>query len=223
MKTIIIADCHGQPHLITNALNHAKNWDRLIFLGDILDIGHEAIECFDILIANSAELLWGNHDAATIINRHIWPQNSFDQETRNYTLEHSGYFKIAANVGNILITHAGLSKKFVKNTNMNANYTIPEIVQHLNKLNLETVWCDDSPLWYRPTNKNPPLPIMQIVGHTPPEWIERSGFESDNFVSVDPYCTKNFGQDRYRYVEIENDIATLYDSNEQPKVIMRTT
>jgi len=22
MKTIIIADCHGQPHLITNALNH---------------------------------------------------------------------------------------------------------------------------------------------------------------------------------------------------------
>jgi len=106
---------------------------------------------------------------------------------------------------------------------MNANYTIPEIVQHLNKLNLETVWCDDSPLWYRPTNKNPPLPIMQIVGHTPPEWIEKSGFDSQNLISVDPYCTKGFGLDRYRYVAIENGIAVLYDSNEQPKVIMRTT
>ena len=46
-----------------------------------------------------------------------------------------------------------------------------------------------------------------------------SGFKSDNFVSADPYCTKGFGPDRYRYVAIEDGIATLYDSNETPKTI----
>jgi len=106
---------------------------------------------------------------------------------------------------------------------INTNYSIPQIVQYLNNMDLDALWYDDSPLWYRPNNKNTPISIMQVVGHTPPEWIKRSGFESDNFVSVDPYCTKGFGSDRYRYVAIENGIAVLYDSNEQPKVIMRTT
>ena len=222
MKTIIISDCHGQPHLITNALNHANNWSRLIFSGDILDIGPDPIMCFDILKENNAELLWGNHDAAAAINRTIWPQNSWEQEAKHVIANHSSFFKISTNVDNILITHAGLSEKFIQDMDINTNYRIPQLVQYLNRLDLETLWCDDSPLWYRPTNKNPPLHILQIVGHTPPEWIERNGFDSQNLVSVDPYCTKRFGPDRYRYVAIENGNATLYDSNEQPKIIMRT-
>ena len=222
MKTIIISDCHGQPHLITNALNHANNWDRLIFSGDILDIGPDPIKCFNILEENDAELLWGNHDAAIVINRPIWPQNTFDHEAGEIIKNNISSFKIAANVNNILITHAGLSKKFMIDQEINTNYRIPQIVQYLNNMDLDTLWHDDSPLWYRPNNKNTPMPIMQVVGHTPPEWIEKSGFDSQNLVSVDPYCTKGFGSDRYRYVEIENGNATLYDSNEQPKTIMRT-
>lgn len=219
VKTIIISDCHGQPHLITNALNHANNWSRLIFSGDILDIGPDPIKCLNILKENNAELLWGNHDAAIVINRPIWPQNTFDHEAKQTIINNTNNFKVATNINNVLVTHAGLSKNFMHNMDIDLNQGIPEIVQHLNKLNLETVWCDDSPLWYRPNNKNTPMPIMQVVGHTPPEWIERSGFKSDNFVSVDPYCTKGFGPDRYRYVAIEDGIATLYDSNETPKTI----
>ena len=219
MKTIIISDCHGQPHLITNALNHANNWDRLIFSGDILDIGPDPIKCFNILEENDAELLWGNHDAAIVINRPIWPQNTFDHEAGEIIKNNISSFKIAANVNNILINHAGLSKKFMIDQEINTNYRIPQIVQYLNNMDLDTLWHDDSPLWYRPNNKNTPMPIMQVVGHTPPEWIERSGFKSYNFVSVDPYCTKGFGPDRYRYVAIEYGIATLYDSNETPKTI----
>jgi len=168
-------------------------------------------------------LLWGNHDAAIVINRPIWPQNTFDHEAGEIIKNNISSFKIAANVNNILITHAGLSKKFMIDQEINTNYRIPQIVQYLNNMDLDTLWHDDSPLWYRPNNKNTPMPIMQVVGHTPPEWIERSGFKSDNFVSVDPYCTKGFGPDRYRYVAVKNGIATLHDSNEQPKVIMRTT
>lgn len=219
MKTIIIADCHGQPHLITNVLDHAKSWNRLIFAGDIIDIGYDAVKCLDILKENNAELLWGNHDAAVVINRLIWPQNAFDQEAKQTIIHNTDNFKVAININNVLVTHAGLSKNFMHNMNINPDQGILETVQHLNKLNLETLWCDDSPLWYRPNNKNTPLPIMQVVGHTPPEWIERSGFESENLVSVDPYCTKGFGPNRYRYVAIEDDIATLYDSNETPKTI----
>lgn len=219
MKTIIIADCHGQPHLITNALDHATDWNRLVFSGDIIDIGYDAVKCFKILQENNAELLLGNHDAAPIINHQIWPQNTWDLEARQTIINHVDQFKVATSVNDVLVTHAGLSEKFVYNMKINSNQEIQEIVQCLNKLSLETLWCDDSPLWYRPNNKNTPMPIMQVVGHTPPEWIERSGFESENLVSVDPYCTKGFGPDRYRYVAIENDIITLYDSNETPKTI----
>ena len=54
MKTVILSDCHGQPHLITNVLKHSGSWDRLIFAGDILDIGPNALECFNILQNNNA-------------------------------------------------------------------------------------------------------------------------------------------------------------------------
>lgn len=219
MKTIIIADCHGQPRLITNALDHATGWNRLVFSGDIIDIGYDAVKCFKILQENNAELLLGNHDAAPIINHQIWPQNTWDLEARQTIINHVDQFKVATSVNDVLVTHAGLSEKFMYDMKINSNQEIREIVQCLNKLSLETLWCDDSPLWYRPNNKNTPMPIMQVVGHTPPEWIERSGFESENLVSVDPYCTKGFGPDRYRYVAIENDIITLYDSNETPKTI----
>ena len=219
MKTIIIADCHGQPHLITNALDHATDWNRLVFSGDIIDIGYDAVKCLDILKENNAELLWGNHDAAVVINRLIWPRNTWDLEAKQTIINNMDNFKVATSVNDVLVTHAGLSEKFMYDMKINSNQEIREIVQCLNKLSLETLWCDDSPLWYRPNNKNTPMPIMQVVGHTPPEWIERSGFESENLVSVDPYCTKGFGPDRYRYVAIEDDIATLYDSNETPKTI----
>ena len=158
-------------------------------------------------------MLWGNHDVAIAINRPIWPQNTFDHEAKEKIKNNISSFKIAANVNNILITHAGLSEKFMIDQEINTNYRIPQIVRHLNNMDLDILWYDDSPLWYRPTNKNLPYSISQIVGHTPPEWIKRCGFGSNNFISVDPYCTKNFGPDRYRYIEINDNNIILHDSN----------
>jgi calcineurin-like phosphoesterase family protein len=82
-RTIILSDCHGRPDLITNVLDHAKDWDRAVFLGDILDIGNHPLECIDILLENDINLIWGNHDLAPIINKHIHPVSNYDTEVYN--------------------------------------------------------------------------------------------------------------------------------------------
>jgi hypothetical protein len=83
-RTIILSDCHGRPDLITNVLDHAKDWDRAVFLGDILDIGNHPLECIDILLENDINLIWGNHDLAPIINKHIHPVFYYILPYHNY-------------------------------------------------------------------------------------------------------------------------------------------
>ncbi len=213
MKTVILSDCHGQPHLITNALKHAGSWDRLIFAGDILDIGPNALECFDMLQNNNAKLLWGNHDLAVILNKSIWPQSIYDQEARNVIINNKDKFLVATYIDDILITHAGLSEYFYNNCFDN-ELSVSEISDYLNAMSLEVLWQDQSPLWYRPSRYyEPKIGLRQIVGHTPPGWLQYNNIRLDNFISVDPYCKERFGPDRYRYVKIENNNIKLFDSN----------
>lgn len=214
MKTIILSDCHGQPHLITNVLDHANRWDRLIFLGDILDIGNRALDCFDILKENGAELIWGNHDLAVILNKTIWPQSIYDMEARNAIIDNKDKFLVSTYINDILLTHAGLSEYFYNNYFDNKINSVPEISNYLNTLPLKDLWQDQSPLWYRPSSHyKPKTGIRQIVGHTPPGWIKYNNVVLNNFLSVDPYCKKGFDLNRYRYVKIENGIIELFDSN----------
>jgi hypothetical protein len=213
MKTIIFSDCHGRPDLITNVLDHVNDWDRAIFAGDILDVGDHPIDCFNILKENSIELLWGNHDLAVLLNQRVWPQNPYDNEARNIIMDHQKDFRVATNVNNILVTHAGLTDYFYNNYFDKEISDVREIANCLNGLPLSDFWQDASPLWYRPGNYYKPMSIRQIVGHTPPGWIERSGIELNNFVSVDPYSQEGFGPDRYRYALIENGEISIFDSN----------
>lgn len=214
MKTVILSDCHGQPHLITNVLEHVKGWDRLIFLGDILDIGNQALECLDILKENSAELLWGNHDLAVVLDKAIWPQSPYDQEARDAIVSHQKEFKVATYVDDVLLTHAGLSQNFYGRWFENDIKTTKEISNYLNGLNLlSDMWHDQSPIWYRPSKHYlPKVGLRQVVGHTPPGWIEYNGLKFDDFISVDPYCKHGFNSKRYRYVIIEEGNIRLVDS-----------
>jgi predicted phosphodiesterase len=214
MRCIVISDCHGSPHLITNALRHSSynpKSDRLIFAGDIVDIGFDAGKCIDILLKNNAELLWGNHDLAIILNKQISPQNKFDSEIRNRIIKISNLFKVAAMHDEVLITHAGLSQTFY-----DYYYRGGDIVKWLNNnISLKKeLWQGDSPLWYRPVTSNKPEAMPQVAGHTPPGWIERSGFKLNDFYTVDPYCRENFGPDRYRYAIIQDNKVQVIDSND---------
>jgi hypothetical protein len=221
MRTILISDVHGQPHLITNALDHAKydiDNDRLIFVGDIIDIGFDALKCIQLLLDNKAELLWGNHDLAVPLGKSIWPQNAFDWEIQTEINAIQFKFKCAAVQDNVLITHAGLSQRFYKVHNKRGNFgnDLNKIVSYLNDLNWQKIWTNDSPIWYRPNHSDPPMNFVQIVGHTPPGWIEKYGI-FENLYSIDPYCEVGFNESRYRYAVIEDEQITIHDSNEESK------
>jgi len=87
---------------------------------------------------------------------------------------------------------------------------------YLNSIPLNKLWQPDSPIWYRPTKDNPPIGFFrQIVGHTPPGWLDRTGLCLDNYISVDPYSTIRFDKTRYRYSVVEDGKIELMDSNKE--------
>jgi hypothetical protein len=227
MRTIVCGDAHGQPWLIQNVLDRSEydvRKDRLIFVGDSVDIGYSALDCLNILLDNKAEILWGNHDLAYILGKSIWPQNQFDYDFYDKLMEVKDQIKVFTQCGNIFITHAGISEHYYRcflgiifNLNPkfeNISDVRKNLENYINSSSLEELWKKDSPVWYRPNKSDPPIGFLpQIVGHTPPGWLAQTGLQLDNFISVDPYSTIGFDETRYRYVIIENNEMKLIDSN----------
>ena len=207
MRCIVIADTHGRPELIKNVIRHSnydKQYDRLIHAGDFIDIGSDPIGCWKLLDNYNAEMLWGNHDLAILLKRYISLQDSYSHDLYHEIFKRQNEFKVAANHNNVLITHAGLSSNFLSH-----GLTIEQITDTLNHMNLRDMWCDDSPLWFRPRNQLPYPEIIQVCGHTPPEWADIT----ENYYMVDPYISKGFDKpNRYRYAIIKNEIVTIIDS-----------
>jgi hypothetical protein len=89
MRTLVLSDAHGFPQLIRNAFAHGGLGsdgghggaghdadaapDRLVFAGDIVDRGDRPGECLALLEAAGAEILWGNHDVAVLLDRFVYP------------------------------------------------------------------------------------------------------------------------------------------------------
>ena len=215
-RAIVLSDVHAQPWLIRNALKHSnfdQNEDKLIFSGDFVDIGDRPEECYQLLKDNNAIMIWGNHEAAIILNKHISPQDPYSFQLREDLIHNMDDFKIATYHDDVLITHAGLSTNWKINSS-----NLHDIVSELNNTPLKNFWepeNSEGPLWYRPNKRNPPLPIKQVVGHTPPVWIEQSsGATFSNLYVIDPYCVTGFNKQRYRYATIIDGNVTIYDSND---------
>ena len=55
---------------------------------------------------------------------------------------------------------------------------ISYVVEKINSLGHYEMWCDDSPLWYRPQyykgKMYKPRKVLQIVGHTPMDEITKT-------------------------------------------------
>jgi len=215
MRCIIISDVHGQPHLIENVLAHAnyqKGQDRLIFAGDLLGIGPDPLECYTLLKEAGAELLWGNHDLTIILRKPIHPQSEYDIPVYEALISDKANWKIAACHDDVLITHAGLSEYFYQNTFELDLTSADQICTELNKIPLIDLWCNESPLWYRPSDMFlPKSNLVQVAGHTPPGYFKRT---FRDFYLTDPYCQVGFDKKRYRYVLIEDNIVTIFDSND---------
>jgi Calcineurin-like phosphoesterase len=124
-RVIVVSDPHGHPELIQNALDDAGfdvARDGLICAGDLVDgdLGpREAREELDLLKRNQAQILWGNHDVAVLLDYHIdyqreWSRPNF---TEAFRAEFAGdgplRWRYAARVQGVFVTHAGISTDYV--------------------------------------------------------------------------------------------------------------
>lgn len=211
MRTIILSDAHGQPWLLENALRHADTYDRVIFAGDILDIGLLHDDCEEILSDVGAEMMWGNHEQAILLDKRITPQNPESFEWKGYLLgryeRHD--WKAAIAVEDVLITHAGVCEDYQR------LYGYCDSIEHFAEeldnrfhANAESWWDDDSPMWYRPNHSNQPLHIMQVCGHTPA--MNVPSFE--NFYIIDPFGP-GFNKKTYKYAVIENGAVHIEEGH----------
>jgi len=180
MRTIVIADVHGQLNLLENVLKHSKynqDKDKIIFAGDFCDIGDQTIEVQEWLECANAEIILGNHEIAHMFGHSIRPYDyridsepGLVQEWRNKTL--SGIWKLATAIetpsgDDILITHGGVST-LLEEKLMLRGLTAKQAADKINTRFLEDIRLEHdtkllgprnhwliynellSPVWYRP-------------------------------------------------------------------------
>lgn len=228
MRAIVISDAHGQPSYIQNALDHSKynpQSDRLIFAGDVLDIGPSPQECLDILESAGAEMLWGNHEQAVLYGERIHPQDlhSFDfVDLLKSKVRGPDKWKVATSHDDVLISHAGVAQTYARMLDGYKEMGAPYIATVLNRrfecIDQEVIadefWAQDSPLWFRPGLLCPLQGIVQVVGHTPPHALLPEFRDSGMYLSVDPYARNSKDHKRYRYAVIGDDYEVkVFDSN----------
>ena len=226
MRAIVISDAHGNPMYINNALEHSlynPAVDRLVFAGDVLDIGTDPQGCLDLLEEAGAEMLWGNHEQAILYGERISPQDmhsfSFVDLFKSKVRGPDRWCVMAEHEG-ILISHAGVSQVYWKQLEgMSAAEVATyfnDRFQHIDNADIaDEFWDRDSPLWFRPGLLCPLKGFTQIVGHTPPSSLLPEFLSSKTYISVDPYVHNHVGaeSERYLYAIIEDGAVSVYDSN----------
>ena len=124
-RVIVVSDPHGHPELIQNALDDAGfdvARDGLICAGDLVDgdLGpREAREELDLLKRNQAQILWGNHDVAVLLDYRIdyqreWSRPDFTEAFRAvFAGDGPLRWRYAVRVQGVFVTHAGISTDYL--------------------------------------------------------------------------------------------------------------
>ena len=68
MKALIISDIHANYPALQAVLEKDGNYDKLIFLGDVVDYGPNPKECLKFIVENADYYVRGNHDNALGFN-----------------------------------------------------------------------------------------------------------------------------------------------------------
>jgi len=90
----------------------------------------------------------------------------------------------------VLFMHGGLSDRFVRLYARSSHYNdVDKVIEDINAIGKRQMWQNGSPIWLRPQYENvrmyKPRKLLQVVGHTPVEKIERTG----NVISCDVFST----------------------------------
>ena len=239
MRTFIVADAHGYPELIKNALEHGEfepGQDGFVYAGDLFDRGPDARGCIELVQAYATEVVVGNHDLAVLLDFLVYPSNPENREFRPFLIDavinadpEEGW-KLATEVDGILITHGGISSEYEGVFLEECNGDPGELAEHLNRefsaavrAELKTGEWDDGgilgdagPTWFRPgpwSSRHPLGGIRQVVGHTPPV----PELEAEGFYMVDPCAFYGMGDPRrFRYVIIEDGDIQVYEGTLGP-------
>lgn len=203
MKVLIIPDVHLKPEMFTDAEAIIKDMhpDVTICLGDLVDdweCGNKA-DCYTATLnaalsfeQNHPETLfcYGNHDLAYLWD--VWCSGKTEYFNvmvaavrgfrRLYSAIPEGNLAFVHRIDNVLFSHAGISRMFVREHFTAADYDHTDrIVAGMNHLRMEDMWNDDSPIWLRPQrvyqgsaiNMYKPRTYLQVVGHSPMKEITR--------------------------------------------------
>jgi len=232
MSTLVLSDAHGYPELICNALQASGcgtgfGPERIVFAGDVVDRGDRPRECLKLLEGAGAEMLWGNHDVAVLLDRFVYPCSGESRGFRDEFTERyrSGAWRLATCVEGVLITHAGISADYAPlweecgrdpermATRLNSEFrAVVDYLLTSGRKDLHPpVLGNFGPLWFRPPNESRELLLqgaVQVVGHTPcrlPGVVAE--VQQAGYYLVDPDVLGGLPpdeRDRYRYALIED-------------------
>lgn len=222
MRIIVIPDVHLKPWMFESAdkILGEGEADRAVVLGDLVDdwncennvrLYKDTLGAALLFQKDHPDTLWckGNHDMS-----YLWtiPCSGTSHNLNSQDAAISGlcelYFDGTDNsdkpvdkkttafvhkVDNVLFSHAGVSRMFVKEQCKGiSSDNIDAVLSRINSLGEEKLWYDDSPIWLRPQKEYAggrtldmykPRTFLQVVGHTPVRKIT----QEKNIVSCDTF------------------------------------
>lgn len=214
MKVLVIPDVHLKPFIFDRAKELMRKGiaDTSVCLMDISDdwgkqyMVEEYVRTYDAAIGYAKEFpssLWcyGNHDLSYVWDEWETGYSSIAKHTvqqklaeLDAALAEDNQIKYIQQVDDVIFCHGGLTKYFVEKYVPKSKYNdVFKVMDAINSLGHYEMWCDDSPLWYRPQyykgRMYGPRKVLQVVGHTPVEVIEKVG----NVISCDVFSTHQNG------------------------------
>lgn len=214
MKILVIPDVHLKPWMFdrANEIMDTGAAEKALCLMDIPDDWGQEYnlglyeETFDAAIRFQKaypDTLWcyGNHDLS-----YEWMQyeSGFSSMAIPVVNEKLGALRrelpdrnqmaYIHRIDDVLFTHGGLTHAFVKYYASDIDYDDTDaVIEKINCLGRNEMWDDASPLWLRPQFDFEKMyretDILQVVGHTPVEEIDRLG----NVISCDLFSTYRTG------------------------------
>jgi len=214
MRVMVIPDVHLKPWMFERAaeLMRLVKPDKAVCLMDIPDDWNQEFnpdlyeKTFQSALGFQKEFpdtLWcyGNHDrcyawdfresghspmAAQTVNEGLRKLQEALPEIDQMTYIHR--------IDNVLFLHGGLSDFFVKFNTPKKDYNdVDAVIGCINRLGPRVMWDDESPLWLRPQYNGDrmykPRKLLQVVGHTPVEQIQKDG----NVITCDVFSTYRDG------------------------------
>ena len=215
VKVLVIPDIHLKPWMFQRASKLMKETkaDCAVCLMDIADDWGKQFQLelyaatYDAAIRFAKDFpdtLWcyGNHDVCYLWNQRetgysmMAPRTVCDRLAfLKETLPDENQLSYIHRIDDVLFSHGGLAREFVRQyvPEEKAQDT-DEVIRIVNGFGCGELWQDLSPIWYRPQGCESLLyqseKLLQVVGHTPIEYITREG----NLVSCDVFSTYRDGK-----------------------------